>query len=61
MQYHKVTGSNDVPLGKIRTFGKGPDENSAMNKENENNMSQGNLMEFIFKFHLKNAFLLKII
>jgi len=40
MQYHKVTGSNDVPLGKIRTFGKGPDENSAMNKENENNMSQ---------------------
>jgi len=28
MQYHKVTGSNDVPLGKIRTFGKGPDENN---------------------------------
>jgi len=33
MQYHKVTGSNDVPLGKIRTFGKGPDENNGESQE----------------------------
>jgi len=42
MQF-KVTGSNDVPLGKVRTFGKGPgmeDDNSEMNKENENNIQE---------------------
>lgn len=45
MQFHKVTGSNDVPLGKIRTFGKGPSgmegENPIMNNEGENPAPEG--------------------
>jgi len=45
MQFHKVTGSNDVPLGKIRTFGKVPNgmegENPTMSNGDENPMPEG--------------------
>jgi len=33
MQLYIVTGSNDVPLGKIRTFGKGPENNQNGNAQ----------------------------
>jgi splicing factor 1 len=45
MQYYKVTGSNDVPLGKDRTFGKGlsgmETENPIMNNDGESTLPEG--------------------